>query len=158
MTAPKAGGTHLMSQPADDPLVGTWTLAHCAVLDGGGAEIATPLGGRPEGRLLHTADGQVSVHAMAAGRPRCTANSLPDASATEMRAAADTYFGYAGTWSRDGDTVHHQVTVGSFPSWCCAELVRRLEPDDDRLVLTGSAAPADPRAADVVLTWERTTT
>lgn len=138
-----------------DALIGTWTLAACTIDDAAGAVLSAPLGERPEGRLTYTPDGQVSVHAMAAGRPRCNANRIQDSAPAEQIAAAQTYFGYAGTWERAGDRVTHHVTVSSFPNWTGTDLVRDVALNDDTLVLSSPAAHADPRAATVVLTWKR---
>ncbi len=131
-----------MAELDDAALVGAWALLSCRVRDADGATIAEPLGPRPGGLLIYTADGHVAVHAMAA----------PPAA---RGAAADAYFGYAGTWRREGRLVRHAVDVASFPNWSGTVLVRDAELRDNVLVLSGESSLADERAALFVMTWRR---
>ena len=135
-------------------LPGTWQLVRYEVEDPQGATIDRPFGERPCGTLVYTAGGHVSVHAMADGRRRCE-TPRPVECATDAKIAAyDSYFGYAGTWTLDGDTIAHHVETSCFPDWTGTDLRRTVRVEGDTLVLRGVGYhPSRPRIP--VLTWRR---
>ncbi len=139
-------------QRLEEDLVGIWRLRRVTLGGRGGAELL-PMGARPEGRLVYTADHLVSVHAMAEGRPECGADRVAECTPEEKIAVAETYFGYVGSWECRGDSVVHRVAVSSFPNWTGRDLIRRAELDGDQLVLHGGPLGAD--AGEVVLSWIR---
>jgi hypothetical protein len=139
-------------QRLEEGLVGTWRLRRLVLRDRAGSE-RFPLGAQAEGRLLYTAEGLVSVHGMAAGRPDCGADRVAECTPEEKIAVAETYFGYTGSWECRGDSVVHRVAVSSFPNWTGRDLVRQAELDGDRLVLRHG--PVGENAAEVVLSWIR---
>ena len=151
-----------MSAPADlrAALPGTWQLVTYEIDDGSGTIIDRPFGERPLGTLVYTAGGHVSVHAMAAGRTRCQTRR-PIECADELKLAAyDSYFGYAGTWTLDGDAIAHHVVTSCFPDWSGIDLRRTVAIDGDVLLLRGIASaapePLHPPAPRIpVLTWRR---
>ncbi|QFZ24279.1 hypothetical protein EKG83_16345 [Saccharothrix syringae] len=118
-------------------MVGTWRLERYADVAPPGEG---PLGPTPEGVLIYTRDGHVSVSMMRAPAP-------PGAEVAFM--------GYAGTWRLVGtDRVVHDVLVASHAHLPGTAQVRDVELDGDRLTLAGvSRLGGAPRGR--VLTWRR---
>jgi hypothetical protein len=135
-------------------LVGAWALRSYESHDDSG-RVETPLGSGPHGTLLYTADGHVSAHVMADARPRCRAPLPYDCTHEEKIALAESYLGYAGTYTVDGDRVTHHIVVSSYPNWTGAELRRTVRLDGDVLTLSGDAEQVDGRMRVAVLTWGR---
>ena len=135
-------------------LPGTWQLEAYTVEDPHGAVIDRPFGEHPIGLLVYTAGGHISVHAMAAGRTRCETLRPVECAPDVKLAAYDSYVGYAGTWTLDGDVVTHHVEATCFPDWTGTDLRRIVRIEGDALVLRGAGYhPSRPRIP--VLTWRR---
>ena len=151
-----------MSAPADlrAAIPATWQLVSYDIYNEGGTIIDRPFGERVVGTLVYTAGGHVSAHAMADERMRC-GTQRPVDSPDELKIAAyDSYLGYAGTWTLDGDVISHHVETSYFPDWRGMTLRRRVTIDGDLLVLTGIAPhppdPLHPPSSRIpVLTWTR---
>lgn len=140
MTGPGSGG----GSP-----VGAWRLRSYTTLTEAEAEANAdgraegPLGPRPVGRLVYTADGHVSVSMMRTGEP-------PPAPAPGV----ETFMGYAGTWRISGSRILHRVAVSAHPHQVDTELVREFQLAGDILTLRGTAVVNGcPVRRELV--WER---
>jgi len=132
-------------------LVGTWNLRSYRIEDPGGRVIDVPYGEAPVGTLIYTAQGRVSVHAMAPDRTRCGTARINDCLPEVKIAAFDSFFSYVGRYSVAGAQVRHYVDVASFPDWQGAVLRRTIRLAGDVLVLRG---PIGVERLPV-LTWTR---
>ncbi|MGI5132887.1 lipocalin-like domain-containing protein [Pseudonocardia sp. CA-107938] len=138
-------------------LVGAWELV--------GYEVPAapppqrhPLGARPLGQLVYTADGYMAVHYMAGERPLLAAENWRTASDGERLAAVATYGGYSGRYEWLGDRVAHHVDASIYPNWIGTTLVRNAVLDGDLLVLRATVddpAPEPGRPPAPVLRWRR---
>ena len=127
-----------------DELVGSWRLeAYLSVGENGGVSEG-PLGPHPEGLLIYSPDGHMSVSMMRADHEPSRGGS-----------PVTRFMGYAGTWRLDGQRVVHEVTVSSHSYMVGTRQVRDLSLDDGLLTLSGSARAAGGPPERRVLTWRR---
>lgn len=135
-------------QPAtgvpEERLHGVWHLVSYVDLDPTGGDREGPLGPAPEGVLIYTADGHMSVSMMRTG-------AVPEDTTGRQ---VETFMGYAGRWRLAGGEVRHAVRVSAHPHMVGTELVRRATLDGDLLVLHGTSI-IDGIPRHRVLTWRR---
>jgi Lipocalin-like domain len=133
-----------------NPLVGAWELVGYEVP----AEHRHPLGHRPLGQLLYSADGYMAVHYMAGDRPLLASENWRRTTDEEKLAAVRTYGSYSGRYTWLGDLVEHHVDASIHPNWIGTTLVRRVDFDGPEMVL--SAGAPDPTLPPTpVLRWRR---
>lgn len=137
-------------------LIGTWTLAALEVIASDGT-VDKPLGEAPLGRIMYGADGTMSAMLGARNRPSFGVRA-DQASDAQWGAAARMFiaYAYAGTWTRDGDVVRHQVEVSLIPDWIGTTLVRTIGQWDGGLTLT--VEPNRPGGRTQRLAWAPVTT
>lgn len=132
-------------------LIGTWTLEAFEVVAGDGT-VTTPFGDHPRGRLMYGADGTMSAMLGAADRAAfgTRAGEAGDAQWAEV---ARRFVAYAGSWTRDGDVVRHEVAVALIPDWIGTTMERVIGERDGRLTLT--VEPRTPGGRAQRLVWAR---
>jgi hypothetical protein len=132
-------------------LVGAWSLVSWeSFADDGSTRL--PLGDRPLGQLMYTADGHVSAQLVRADQSPFGSDDWREAAPAEMTAAWPSYFGYFGTYTIDIDAaaVTHHIVSGWFPNLVGTKQVRYFRFEDDRLVLD-----ADTSWDRVRIVWQR---
>jgi hypothetical protein len=117
-----------------DRLVGAWRLLSFAFTDADGGRLE-PLGSRPQGFLLVTPDGYLSLNFMAAERPRFAADDIFAGSLDEAAATAKAVVSFAGPFRIEGQTIIVEVDFSLFPNWIGGTQVRAFELAGDELVL-----------------------
>jgi hypothetical protein len=132
-------------------LIGTWTLEAFEVVAGDGT-VTTPFGDRPLGRIMYGADGTMSAMLCAQDRPAFGARA-GEVSDAQWADAARMFVAYAGTWTTDGDQVHHDVAVALIPDWIGTTMHRTIGERDGRLTLT--VEPRTPGGRAQRLVWAR---
>jgi hypothetical protein len=94
----------------------------------------------PEGQLVYTADGYMSVVITATNRATfggAGANNLAAAAVDEKIQAWDSSLAYAGRYrASDDGTVTHEIDVSVFPNWDDTEQQRGFRVSGDELTLT----------------------
>ncbi|WP_398491719.1 lipocalin-like domain-containing protein [Variovorax sp.] len=138
-------------------LVGTWDLLSYRVTLADG-QVIEPLGPRPRGTGIYTAQGTVAAQLMRTGRPRLGVVRSIDGLDLEPRLLAQAFTGYiaySGRYVVDADSaiVDHHVECGLVPDWEGTTLRRAYVFEDDLLVLR--PWPAEGRHAE--LRWRRRT-
>jgi Lipocalin-like domain len=141
-----------------DAIVGSWRLVEWVVTDQYGEQVF-PFGRTPEGLLIYTSGGEMSVQLL-----------NPDLSVAESSAESETledvlsrFFAYYGTYSIDeaAMTITHSVAGSLAPSWIGSEQVREYEMvDENRLRLTARLPSEDVLASagaggTNVVVWDR---
>ncbi len=134
-------------------LPGVWRLRSLETRDG--ATVERPFGNAPEGWLVYTADGFVSVHMGRPDRPAFASGDILRGSPEEQAAAVGGYAGYMGRWELDGARVRHHVTFSFFPNWNGTVQERHVELLRDVLRLTTEPHVIEGRVRVATLTWER---
>jgi hypothetical protein len=134
--------------------VGTWKLISYEVRAADG-KVTHPWGEHPEGRLMYSDDGHVSVAMMAPDRPEIAARELKFGTQEEKVAAVDKYISYAGRYEVRGDKVVHHVEVCLFPNWVGKDQKRNFKFEGNRLFLSTDPDPRDEKRKTGYLIWER---
>lgn len=121
-----------MTDAAD--LIGTWRLRSFAFTDAAG-EVFHPLGERPVGLVLITADGYLALNFMAGERSRFADDDLFAGDAAERARAAGETVSFAGPFEFDGTVVSVTVEYSVFPNWIGVTQLRKVEVSGDTLIL-----------------------
>jgi hypothetical protein len=116
--------------------VGTWKLVSVEDRSAAG-EVEYPYGEDPVGVLVYDSTGRMAVQIMRSDRPHLSSDNLRDAHAEEIRAAADGFTAFFGSYIVDEahGRVIHTVEGHLTPNSVGKNLVRAYEFVEDRLIL-----------------------
>lgn len=143
-----------------DHLIGTWHLVEWTFTVNGERE-TRPFGGNPVGLITYTADGRMWAALMDPARGQVPTRTLSAAPVRSRAAAAAGYLSYAGTYTRNGDSIAHHVELSLNPNWVDTDEIRLIswaDNDDGSrdLVLSTPPTPTDTgRTAVNRLRWRR---
>lgn len=140
----------------NDALIGAWRLVS-AVYRRDDGSVVEYLGANPEGLLVYTRDGYMSVHLMRRDRPQFATNDRLGGTPEQIKSAFQGYQGYFGTYTIDeqDQSVTHHLRGASFPNWVGADQKRFFQLSRDELTLR--TAPLLLAGAQVVgyLVWHK---
>lgn len=127
-----------MGETLRDRLLGVWELLEVVERPVDGSAVRLPLGERPIGLLVYTADGYMSVQLMRRGRSVPASADTADFTLEESAEMAGRYVAYAGRYDVDeGEaTVTHTPAVALFPGWVGRPQLRAVQLDGDDLTLS----------------------
>ncbi len=131
----------------------TWRLQSFAFTDEAGA-VFHPLGERPTGFVLISADGYLALNFMAGERSGFAADDLFGGDEAERAQAAAEIVSFAGPYEYDGTVVSVTVEYSVFPNWIGGTQVREVEVSGDALILRTEGAKmfaGSPRRAEARL-------
>ena len=122
-------------------IVGAWQLKSFQAVDAASGESRQPLGPRPRGLIVYTADGWMS------------AQLAPDDSDPEL----SEYIAYCGPFDIDEQTaiVHHAVSMATMPDLLLAPQYRQVQISGDTLTLSASSNDQNGATIDSTLVWHR---
>ncbi len=120
-------------------LIGTWRLISFAFTDETGA-VLDPLGERPTGFVMISADGYLALNFMADERSNFATDDLFGGDETERARAAAEVVSFTGPYEFDGRAVSVTVEYSVFPNWIGGTQVREVEVSGDTLVLRTQGA------------------
>lgn len=145
--APAMESPPMTAEPAFplESIVGSWRLVSFERRTEAGAP-AFPLGPCPEGFLMYTSDGHISVQNVLP--PQAT---LPGDAIT----AAEVYGTFNGRYEIRGNRIIHHIGMSSIPSWSGRDLERTLTIEGERLVLIGLPVEPGPIGGQAWMIWER---
>jgi hypothetical protein len=134
-------------------IVGAWRLKSFVrvTTDGGRYD---QLGAHPDGYLIYSADGRMSVLMVDGDRP-APKQSPPDRA--ERAVLHETMLAYAGTYRIDGDKIVHHIEMAWDQTRLGSDQVRFFSFEDDRLLLRTpvNPGPIDGKEGFGLLTFER---
>jgi Lipocalin-like domain len=135
--------------------VGTWRLVSFAIRRPDG-EVVQSMGEHPQGMIIYTEGGHMSVQIMDGDRPRFTSGARGGTDA-EAAAAFRGYIAYCGTYRVDDaeGAVIHEPDVNVYPNWVGQSLKRYFTFDGDRLLLSGDRTPVPGSRGQPALVWQR---
>ncbi len=134
-------------------LIGTWRLISFAFTDETGA-VLDPLGERPTGFVMISADGYFALNFMAGERSNFATDDLFGGNDAERARAAAEIVSFAGPYVYDGTVVSVTVEYSVFPNWIGGTQVREVEVSGDALILRTEGAKmfaGSPRRAEARL-------
>jgi hypothetical protein len=116
---------------SEKDLVGVWRLVDHFYLENDGSMSAGPLGSRADGLLIYHEDGYMTAAMMRTESLSGDNDSPPPA----YLGSSDNYLGYAGRWQLRGDTVIHEVSIGSHQRVVNTRQIREVQLHEGRLRL-----------------------
>lgn len=139
-------------------LVGTWTLQSYVETNIDTGEVTYPMGEKPLGFIIYTADGYMSAQLCAAGRAPFLDSDMFGGSPAEYTAAGRSYLAYSGPFQMDeaAHKVHHEIAISLFPNWAAIRQTRVATLSGDILQLSFEAPQRSRgalRTADLL--WRR---
>jgi Lipocalin-like domain len=141
-----------------EQLVGAWALTGCVERDIETGVESHPLGERPLGLILYTADGYVSAQLQCRERRPFADGDLLRATPEEYAAAGSSYIAYSGRFFVDEDkkSLCHEMAVSFFPNWFGQRQVRLVEVNGETLRLsTDGPQRLNGALKTATLTWRR---
>jgi hypothetical protein len=120
---------------AENPLLGVWTLVAYEFRSANGA-VTYPFGEHPQGYIMYTQDGFMSVGFMSGDRPSFKSGDLRGGSDAEKAAAYSTYFSYCGRYELRDEKVVHHIEVSLYPNWIGKDQERFWKLDGERLTFS----------------------
>ena len=124
-----------------DKLVGSWRLVKYEELPVDGSPATHPLGDRPKGYIIYSADDFFAALL----------------SSADEKSKADP-IAYAGPYNVDEEqqVVHEQADLALVPGWTGQTHSRKVRVEGDRLILsTVDPAIVSGRRVNAVITWQR---
>jgi len=132
---------------------GCWLLRSYELQQADGS-VVYPMGQEPEGLLLYSPAGHMSVHLLQPGAAPPTAEQLPPGLPAELALSYACYTSYFGRYHVDTAErmVTHQLCGASVLAWAGSEFPRYYALEGDQLTLSAAVNEQGSRA---VLVWQR---
>ena len=139
---------------AENPILGTWKLRSLVYEAAATGQRSSPFGDHPEGYLSYSPDGRMYAIGVAEDRPKPRDLVPTDEEKVKLQG---TMFGYAGTYTVDGEKVVHHVDISWNQSWTGTDLVRFYKLDRNTLTITTARARSaiDGEEGEFILVWDK---
>ena len=146
----------LIGLAADKSVVGTWKLLSWVSEDSESGKISNVFGEKPNGYLIYTPGGRMTVNLSADGRKPLSGDRFTTP-AEERAHAFSTGIAYSGTYDITAEGVMHHVEVATFQNWVGTEQFRYVVVDGDTMnVKTPSIkGPPDGKTKVMTLVFKR---
>lgn len=143
-----------VTEATENPFVGVWELVSVLATASDESVDNAPYGPNPHGYITYTSDGYMTVLFSFGNRPHIngTWRTAPESDRAEAFA---TVLGYAGTYSVDGNTMTHHVTVSTDPNRVGTSISRTFEIGESSITLTTPSINLGDSAKKYSLTWRR---
>lgn len=150
------------SSTQSNPLIGTWKLISAIAILPDGTLDSEVYGNHPSGQITYTSDGYMMVMFSKGDRPPFSqdvrspfSEQIHSVPIEELAQAFVSFNAYAGTYTVDGNTVTHHLTVASIPNRVGTELIRTFAIDGNRLTLKTAPIQNNGILQVFELLWER---
>lgn len=148
----------MSSKGLREQLIGAWKLVSYVEFPQDGAPQRSPLGEHPEGIIMYTPDGYMSVQLMRPGRKNFASGDWFRATPEEFAEEASGYIAYSGPFHVDEEakSLTHSMNVSLFPGWVGQTHPRIVKVEGNRLHLA-TPTPVSSGGSSVMaqLIWER---
>lgn len=116
---------------------GVWKLQSFLMSTKSGLVKFSPLGKNPNGTLIYTENGCMSVHLSKQNRKHFSSQyaMLGIGKKAEVNDTIRNYVAYCGTFSLEGDTIHHKIDSHIIPNELGKDYIRYYKFENDRLIL-----------------------
>ncbi|MFU8765982.1 MAG: lipocalin-like domain-containing protein, partial [Haliea sp.] len=120
-------------------LHGCWLLRSYELQQADGS-LVHPMGKQPEGLLLYSPAGHMSVHLLQPGAPLPAADQLPPGLPADLAMSYACYTSYFGRYQVDSRqrVITHQLQGASVLAWAGSEFLRHYALEADRLTLSAA--------------------
>ncbi len=141
---------------ATSSFVGTWRLVSIKARSEKG-EISYPFSPKAIGQIMYTIDGRMSVFVIQPERPPFASGDMRAGTDSEVRAAAEGFLGYFGTYSVDTAKaiVTHHIQGAFLPNWEGRDQIRYYKMEGNRLTLSSPMLVFAGQRCELIVDWER---
>ena len=145
-----------ISLAADNSVVGTWQIQSWVSTDQESGAVINVFGEHPDGYLMYTAGGNMTVMLTADGRKNLSGDRY-NTPAEERAQAFSSHAAYAGTYTLTPEGIMHHVKASSFQNWVGTEQFRFVEVKGDTMIVKTPAlkGPPDGRMKVMTLVFKR---
>lgn len=146
---------HLASA-ADKSVIGTWKLLSWVSEDAESGKITNVFGEKPNGYIIYTAGGRMTVNISADGRKPLSGDRF-STPAEERAQAFSTNISYSGSYDITAEGIMHHVEVATFQNWVGTDQFRYVVVEGDAMnVKTPSIkGPPDGKTKVMTLVFKR---
>jgi hypothetical protein len=136
-----------------EQLHGCWLLRSYELQQSDGS-IIYPMGEQPEGLLLYSPAGHMSVHLLQPGAQPPAPEQLPPGVSADLALSYACYSSYFGRYTVDHAQriITHQLRGASVLAWAGSEFPRHYQLESDRLSLSATVNEQGSRA---LLVWQQ---
>jgi hypothetical protein len=145
-----------------NPLIGIWKLLSATAIHPDGTIVSEIYGMNPVGYITYTGEGQMMVMFSRSDRLPLSQqiqspfsqemNAVP---IEELAQAFMSFSAYAGTYTLNGNTVSHHLTIASIPNRVGTTLVRTFAINGNQITLRTPETICDCVTTVFELVWER---
>ena len=141
----------LQGSAADKSVVGTWRLLSWVSEEAESGKINNVFGERPNGYLIYTAGGRMSVNLSADGRKPLSGDRF-STPAEERAQAFSTGIAYSGTYDITAEGIMHHVEVATFQNWVGTDQFRYVVVEGDTMNVKTPPIKGPPDGKTKVMT------
>ncbi|WP_270090369.1 lipocalin-like domain-containing protein [Sphingobacterium sp. SYP-B4668] len=117
-------------------LIGSWKLLSYIELPINGTDSLFPMGQQPDGILMYSPDGYMSVQIAGQQRPTYTSDDWRIGSCEEHTASVSSYISFSGTYRiLENRIVSYEIKTSLFPNWKGQTQERTFDFEGDILYL-----------------------
>ena len=136
---------------ADKSVVGTWRLLSWVSEDSETGKISNVFGEKPNGYLIYTPGGRMTVNLSADGRKPLSGDRFTTP-AEERAQAFSTGIAYSGTYDITPEGIMHRVEVATFQNWVGTEQFRYVVVEGDMMNVKTPPIKGPPDGKTKVMT------
>lgn len=125
-------GITSIASAADKSVIGTWRLLSWVSEDAETGKITDVFGEKPNGYLIYTAGGRMTVNLSAYGRKPLSGDRY-NTPADERAQAFSTNVAYSGTYDITPEGIMHHVEIANFQNWVGTDQFRFTVVEGDKL-------------------------
>lgn len=136
---------------ADKSVVGTWRLLSWVSEDSETGKISNVFGEKPNGYLIYTPGGRMTVNLSADGRKTLSGDRF-STPAEERALAFSTNVAYSGTYDITPEGIMHHVEVATFQNWVGTDQFRYVVVEGDTMNVKTPPIKGPPDGKTKVMT------
>ena len=141
----------LIGNAADKTVIGTWKLLSWVSEDAESGKISNVFGEKPNGYLIYTPGGRMTVNLSADGRKPLSGDRFTTP-AEERAQAFSTNVAYSGTYDITPEGITHHVEIATFQNWVGTDQFRYVVVEGDTMNVKTPPIKGPPDGKTKVMT------
>ncbi len=141
----------LIANAADKSVIGTWKLLSWVSEDAESGKITNVFGEKPNGYIIYTAGGRMTVNISADGRKPLSGDRF-STPAEERAQAFSTNISYSGNYDITPEGIMHHVEVATFQNWVGTDQFRYVVVEGDTMNVKTPPIKGPPDGKTKVMT------